>query len=50
MKQIENGLADLLLEFITEYFEEFDKYASANGFDDKAVMDAVEALKGKEND
>ena len=40
MKQIENGLADLLLEFVTEYFEEFEKYAAANGFDDDAVADA----------
>lgn len=50
MKQIENGLADLLLEFVTEYFEEFEKYAAANGFDDDAVADAVEALKGEENE
>ena len=50
MKQIENDAACLLLEFVTEYFEEFDNYAAANGFDDRVVMDAVKALKGTEND
>ncbi|SAY50921.1 hypothetical protein [Neisseria weaveri] len=50
MKKIEDGLADLLLEFVTEYFVEFERYAAVNGFDDEMVMDAVNALKGEEND
>lgn len=50
MKKLEDGLAELLLEFVTEYFEEFEKYAAANGFDERMVMDSVNALIGVKND
>lgn len=48
MKTFDDQECDLLLEFITEYFEEFDNYAASNGFERDLVVQIVQNLKDYE--
>ncbi|SUA36335.1 MULTISPECIES: hypothetical protein [Neisseria] len=45
MKTFDAQESDLLLEFLTEYFEEFDRFAADNGFEKDLVMQIIDNLK-----
>lgn len=44
MKTFDAQESDLLLEFLTEYFEE-DRFAADNGFEKDLVMQIIDNLK-----
>lgn len=43
----DNQESDLINEFLTEYWEEFEKFAANNGFDDDLLKQISMELEGR---
>ncbi|OFM20199.1 hypothetical protein HMPREF2711_09835 [Neisseria sp. HMSC070A01] len=43
----DNQESDLIQEFLTEYWEEFEKFAGNNGFDDDLLKQISMELEGR---